>query len=246
MRLACALLLMAGLMPSVALAQSRSYQVSPFTAVEIANGLHAEINVGGNYTIIAHAKDAAMLESVNIDVAGGKLTASLGPQRAAASGSQAGEVTITISAPELKSATARTGAIVNVVGMGAEDISLEVSSKAVLEVTGATGTSYHLSAAGEGQLMVAGACETATIQASGSAKLQAQSLLCDTVQITAGGRAHAAVYASGSVKADASGSATIDVMGHPRHVERKQSGGGTVNVVEAAVITGVAFRPRYP
>jgi hypothetical protein len=152
---------------------------------------------------------------------------------------------MTISAPELKSAAANTGATLNVVGMGADDITLEASAKAALSAVAATGTSYHLAATDEGQLNVAGTCETASIEANKAARVQAQALLCNTVDITASDHARAVVYATGSVKADASNGAAIDVLGHPLHVQRQQRSGGTVRVVDAAVTIGVALRAQH-
>lgn len=215
--------------PASAFAASKTFEVEPFTAIEISSGIDARVTTGGTLSVVGEAPDEGQLSELKVEVSGGKLRAFvdwnllgfLMPDKT---------LKLTVTVPELNSVSADSGADVVVTGVTGTVVTLGASSGANLSVTGATGKQYEIGSSSGAGLAVEGTCESAAIEASSGATLRADELLCQTIRAEASSGATADVFASAGAKLEASSGATLNVAGKPASVEQDASSGGSVNI----------------
>ena len=217
---------------SLALAASKTFDVAPFSEIEISSGINAVVTVGGAQSVVAESPRQEELDELIVEVSGGKLRAytdwnlldlfDWGP------GDR--QTTITISVPSLSAADANSGADIDVSGIAGNMVRLNSTSGADLVARDMAATDYDLSVSSGADLTVEGTCESAKADASSGADLRADKLLCADVDATASSGASADVYASASLKANASSGASIDVYGKPATVDDEASSGGDINL----------------
>lgn len=220
--------------PASALAASKTFDVEPFTAIEITSGLDAVVTVGGTLSVVAESPRQEELDELRIEVRNGRL-------RASTDGEDWGlleflfeagnrETRITITVPELTAAEASAGSDVDVSGMSGDEVVLNASSGADLNVTAASGTRFELNASSGSDLTVEGTCKSADVNASSGSDLDAERLLCEDVAVNASSGSGARVHASASVDAEASSGASVSVSGKPAEVEQEASSGGDIDL----------------
>jgi hypothetical protein len=216
-------------LPATAFAASKTFNVEPFTAIEISSGIDAKVTTGGTLSVVGEAPDDGQLNELKVEVSGGKLRAFvdwnllgfLMPEKT---------LKLTITVPELHAANADSGASVEVAGVSGDVVSLGASSGANLSVTGAAGTRYEIESSSGAGLTVEGACETAMLEASSGANLGADKLLCQSVTAEASSGASADVFASARAKLEASSGANLDLAGKPASIEQDASSGASINI----------------
>jgi hypothetical protein len=216
-----------------ALAASKTFDVGPFTAIEISSGINAIVTVGGTtQSVVAESPNQQELDELIVEVNGGKLHAHTDWDFFDLFDWAAGDsqTTITIVVPALTAAEANSGADVAVSGISADSVQLASSSGAGLEAIAVSGKSFDLNASSGANLSVSGTCERAHVNASSGSDLRAEKLLCADVDANASSGADAEVYASASLRANASSGASIDVYGKPATVEDEVSSGGDVRL----------------
>lgn len=219
--------------PATALAASKTYDVAPFTAIEISSGINAVVTVGGaTQSVVAESPNQQELDELIVEVRAGKLHAhtdwdifDLFDWRA-----DDRRTTITIKVPALTAAEANSGADIAVSGISGDSVKLVSSSGADLEATNVSGKSFDLNASSGADLTVAGSCESARINSSSGSDLSAERLLCAEVEVNASSGSDAEVYASASLSANVSSGASVDVYGRPATVEDEVSSGGDVRL----------------
>ena len=58
-----------------ALAASKTFEVGPFTEIEISSGINATVTVGGTQSVVAESPRQQELDELIVEVSGGKLRA---------------------------------------------------------------------------------------------------------------------------------------------------------------------------
>ena len=218
--------------PATVFAASKTFEVEPFTAIEISSGINAVVTVGGTgQSVVADSPRQQEIDELVVEVRGGKLHAyadwdffdlfDWGASRT---------ITLTVTVPTLDSAEANSGADVDVRGIVADSVHLASSSGADLNATGLAGKRFELDASSGADLSAAGTCDSARINASSGADLRADKLLCADIEANASSGANADVYASASLRANVSSGASIDVYGKPAKVEDETSSGGDLQI----------------
>lgn len=216
--------------PAAALAASRTFELEAFTAVDISSGINAEITVGPAQSVRAESPRQDELDELIVEVRNGKLTArtdwnllelfTLGDR----------QTTLFITVPALVSAEASSGASVDVTGIAGDEVTLESSSGADIDARAAAGKTFKLEVSSGAGIDVEGACGNARARLSSGATLDAEGLECTDVEVEASSGATARIFASASVKAEASSGAAIEVHGRPAKVEQDQSSGGDIEL----------------
>lgn len=219
------------LLAAPAYAETRTIELPAFTAIDVSSGINATISVGGTQSIEAEAKDAKLLDELQVRVEDGVLKAyidwnlfdlfSFGPAR---------EINVRIVAPTVTSVEASAGADVDAAGVSGDSLEFNVSSGADLSLTGVAGKSVSLNASSGADLRVEGSCETGEIDASSGSDIRADELLCAIIDVNASSGSDIEVFAGKAVKANASSGSEIDVHGNPASVENEESSGGDINI----------------
>jgi hypothetical protein len=219
--------------PATALAASKTFDVEPFTAIEISSGIDAIVTVGGaTQSVVAESPKQEELDELIVEVRDGKFHAHTDRDFFdlfdwAESDRQ---TRITITVPALTAAEANSGADIDVSGISGDSVRLASSSGADLEATAVSGKSFDLNSSSGADLTVAGTCESARVDVSSGSDLHADKLLCADVEANASSGSDAEVYASASIRANVSSGASIDVYGKPATVEDEVSSGGEVRL----------------
>ena len=215
--------------PFPGLAASKSFDVEPFTAVEISSGLNAVVSVGGDLTVSAESGRQDSLDELMIEVENGTLRAwtdwnlfdllDFGNE---------GQTTITITVPELTGATANSGADVDITGMTGDRLSLDASSGASVDARQLAGGRVTAEASSGARLQAAGECDEMTAEASSGALVDVRSVVCEAATAEASSGAHADVHATRAVEAEASSGGGVTVFGKPGETRVDSSSGGNV------------------
>lgn len=218
------------LLPGAALAESRTYDLPDFDGVSVSAGIVAIVTVGEAQSVIAEAPSEAVLNRLEVDVRGGRLSLgidsnmldwlfNLGRQR---------DIVVRVSAPALKTGDASSGADLDIKGMAGDRLSLSASSGASVAASGITGGDVTIDVSSGASMSAAGNCTTLSANASTGANLDADNLVCPGVTANASTGAQMSVSASSSLSADASTGAGISVSGKPGRTEVNSSTGGSI------------------
>lgn len=220
--------------PGVALAASKTYEPGTFTELRISSGVDAKVTVGGTIqSVVAESPRQEELDELIVEVTDGKLHVhrdwdffdlfNFGP------GDNL-QTVVTISVPALVNVESSSGADVQVTGLTGDRLELQSSSGADLRVTGAAGREFELDSSSGSDLEVDGTCERASANSSSGSDLRADKLLCAEIDVDASSGSSAQVYASATLRAEASSGANVDVYGKPKTVDQETSSGGDVEL----------------
>jgi hypothetical protein len=221
-------------MSSAAYAESRQFDLSSFTEIEISSGVRAEVKVGAPQAVSIEADKRDAFDKLSVEVRNGKLQ--IGIERGflesfgeLLSGNQP-RVTASIALPVLTRIEASAGARVSADVMIGDSLKVDASSGASVTVASLRGAKVSVSASSGGNADLAGRCERLDVSASSGGALELEKLQCAAVRINVSSGGHAAVYASASVDAHASSGGSASVAGKPSEVSVESTFGGHVEV----------------
>lgn len=225
---AAAVILLSG---SVAMAESRTYDMPSFEAVDVSTGISAIVEVGGPQKIEAEAANAATLDRLKVEVRGvtlhlsidGNIVSwlfSLGQQR---------PMVVRVSAPSIKAADASSGADLDIKGMKGGGLSMSASSGAAISAQQVSGERVSLDTSSGGTLKASGTCTNLVASASSGGNLEARDLSCADVTVDVSSGGHAEINAREAIRANASSGGSVTVHGGPQKVDVNSSIGGSVN-----------------
>jgi hypothetical protein len=209
-------------------AETRTLDLPPFTGVDISSGINAEVTIGAEQSVEIEAPEAESLERMQVRVVNGTLQASIDWSIFDLFGDWNRQAKIRITAPEINSLEASSGAYIVAAEIAGDKLTFSASSGASVKATGVTGETQALDASSGASIEVDGACAVAEIDVSSGADISAEELLCADIVVRASSGAHAAVFASKSAKAEASSGGGIVVYGNPPTFEQDTSSGGDV------------------
>lgn len=137
-------------------------------------------------------------------------------------------VLVEVEMPTLRGLDLSGAARADVAGFqDSDDVKIEQSGAAWLRFDG-SGSPLNVDLSGAAHLLLTGTTPRLRGEIGGAAELNAAKLQATDVDVEATGAARAAVRATGSLRADASGAAHITYYGRPANVQREHSGAGTV------------------
>jgi hypothetical protein len=220
---ACALVL-----PFVASAATRTYELDGFEKVSVATGVTADIRIGSPRSIVAETRSSGF-DDLRVTVEGNVLRIER-PRRSWFSFSRRANYQVHIVTPVLSAVAASSGAEVDVMGTVRGDFSLDASSGSEVEVSAVQGGNVRVSTSSGSDVSIAGNCLSLEAQASSGSDLDADGLRCENVSIRTSSGSDASVVATRSVTGRASSGSDIRVAGNPQLVQVEKSSGADVQV----------------
>ncbi|MEO7223197.1 MAG: DUF2807 domain-containing protein [Devosia sp.] len=217
------------LLPTFALAETKTLDVGNFHGVDVSSGIRAIVSGGKPLSVVADAKDAQNLTDLRYEVRDGVLHLwydwSIGnlfdwSDRA---------ITVTIGAQQLDTIEASAGASVEGTVLMGEEIDLEASSGASLTTDAIEGMSYTIEASSGAHIETSGSCTTAGIEVSSGASVAAKALDCAKVELEASSGASVEVTAKETISAEVSSGGHATVHGKPSVDHLETSTGGSVD-----------------
>lgn len=183
--------------------ESRSYNLSGFTGVELAGPDNVVVKQGAAFAITATGPRRA-LNKLELAVQDGKLI--VRRQSQFMSWSSGRGVTVTVTMPALTSAEITGSGSLTADRMVGDSISASIAGSGDLELTLVEAKSIDLSLAGSGDLVVKGGkADRGDISLAGSGDVKATGLSLTTADISLAG--------SGDIDATATGTAGVSVAG---------------------------------
>lgn len=193
-----------------ALADTRSYDFSGFTAVKASAGVEVDITAGGDYSVQAEGSQTA-LESLDIRVRDGALIIGRNPGGGVNWG-RSQRVTVNIALPQIDKLDVSSGVSATARGVQSKSITLDASSGASAKVSGS--------------------CGAVSVDASSGASLNASDLRCERANVKASSGASTRVYASQALDVKASSGASVHVAGGPQSTNISKSSGGSITITK--------------
>jgi hypothetical protein len=214
-------------LPGVALAATRTYEVSAFEAISVAAGIDADITIGPSRRVVAETK-ARDFDDLRISVEDNVLKIG----RPARSWFFFGRANykVHVVTPALRSLAASSGADVNVTGPVAGDFSVSASSGSDVDISGIKGGNVKAHASSGSDVDIAGSCVTLKVDASSGSDLDAGNLRCETITVQISSGSDVSVSASKRVTGKASSGSEVRVSGAPPDVQVDKSSGADVIV----------------
>jgi hypothetical protein len=219
------------LLAAPALAETRTIDLPAFTGLDISSGIDAIVTVGGTQSITVEAKDKRLLDDLQLKVEGNTLKAyydwsffdifTFGDRD---------QIKLTITAPALSKVEASAGADVEATGVTGDALTFRASSGSDLKLRGVAGKSIDLGASSGAGLDIDGTCVDGKADSSSGSDLDAEKLLCETMDANSSSGSDLDVYASKSAKANASSGSDLTIHGNPAEVDQESSSGSDITL----------------
>lgn len=212
-----------------ALAETRTLDVAPFTAVEITSGISAVVSIGATQSVKAEAPDAGDFDDFKYEVRGGVLHVWYDWNVLKLFDLSSANMTLTIVAPALDAIASTSGASVDATGIGGERLKVEVTSGARASVANAAATAYDLQVTSGANLRIDGTCDTARVQVTSGAHVEARDLLCADVTAETTTGSSLTITVNGTIDAESTTGASMVVYGGPSVNHLESSTGGSIS-----------------
>lgn len=219
------------LLAAPALAETRTVDLPAFTALDISSGIDAIVTVGSPQSITVEAKDKRLLDDLQLKVDGNTLKAyydwsffdifTFGDRD---------QIKLTITVPALNKIEASAGSDVEATGVVGDALEFGSSSGADLILRAVDGKSIDLNASSGAGLKIDGSCIDGKANSSSGSDLDAEHLLCATMDANASSGSDLDVHASKSVKANASSGSDLTIYGNPAEVDQEASSGSDIKL----------------
>ncbi len=236
MKAAPHLLVLAALLavPDRALAETKHFDLPPFTFVSVSAGITAIVTIGPSQSVTAEAPSQGILSRLAIGVDAERLNIGMNWDMLdfVFNFAQRPGIVVRVTTPEIVGIDASSGANVDAKGMAGDHLSLDASSGAALAVPDFSGGVLNASASSGATIEVTGTCTDLNADGSSGGHVRAQNLKCDRLDATGstGGSVIAYVTKSAQVRGSVGGSVTV--LGNPETLDQQASTGGWVKVGE--------------
>ena len=224
---------------------SESRNVSGFDRVSLSGSGEVIITQGGEESLSVETDDNIM-QYVKTEVRGGTLYLEMDEQGAAVLSPT--RLTFTLSVKQLAGLSVSGSGDIEVDDIDTERMALDISGSGDIQIDSLATEKLEMSIDGSGDVRVdslsaeevesriggsgevnlAGEAPTQNVEISGSGQYRAGNLQSETIEISIGGSGDAVVWATGSLKADISGSGSVKYYGSPT-VDFSGSGSGDIN-----------------
>ena len=212
-------------------AEEMTYEIDGFDRVVISSGLSAVVEGGKDFSIRAESSDKRTLRLLDIYRTGDTLYVRREQEWSGLTWFRARkEATVYVTLPVLEGVEANAGSDVYFSGNVSEDFLGEASSGADLVLDGVDAAKIELRSSSGADLRVSGKCGSLSAEASSGASIRAEELECMDVTAEASSGATARVYASETLKGEASSGGDVWVGGSPKVLHSNESSGGDVHL----------------
>ncbi|MEM9179289.1 MAG: head GIN domain-containing protein [Pseudomonadota bacterium] len=209
-------------------AETRTYDVGAFTAIDISAGLDLTFETGSAQSITVENRNGDFSD-IDVLVKGNTLVLKR-VKNNWGWGRKREQYGITVTAPVISSVEASSGSDVAGRGMSGDSVYVDVSSGADVTVTGVEGGTVSIETSSGSDASVSGTCVTVRAESSSGSDLDARDLICENGRADASSGSDISIHTTISVDADASSGADVDVYGGPTDVDSDKSSGGSVSI----------------
>ena len=212
----------------VASAETQSYDVGSFTKIDISGGLDLSFEEGPAGPILVENQKGDFSD-IDVSVRGDTLVLKRKKNNWGWNNRRQ-QYGITLSAPQIRAIEASSGSDVIGSGMTSQDIFIEVSSGADVTVTGIEGGTVSVETSSGSDANVSGTCVSVIAKSSSGSDIEARDLVCQEGEVRASSGSDISVHVTGSIEANVSSGADIDVYGGPTDVTTDKSSGGSGSI----------------
>ncbi len=199
-------------------------EVGAFHAVRVRAGIHVELSVGPDRSVVVHAEENIQ-PLVAVEVSHGTLEIGWVEH---SSHSDHG-VTVQVAAAEVDELEASGGASIEGEVAKSDTLDVDVSGGGELHLRGVDARALTASGSGAATLELRGKAEQLKLDASGATRFPLEKLAVREARIDASGGCEGALQASGLVKGEISGGVSLRVTGGAK-TRVSSSGGSSVDV----------------
>jgi len=186
-----------------AFADTKSYNLSNFTKVDVSAGVDVDLVQGAFSVKVDTPRND--FDKIIVEVHGDTLRIS---RKNTGWFSHGPEYHVTVSAPNYTAIESSSGSRVDGSGLALKSLKVNVSSGAHVELTGG--------------------CSDLRVSISSGAHFDGEDLKCETASVDASSGAHAEAFATRSATGDASSGANVTFHGKPADFTKDTSSGGSV------------------
>lgn len=222
------------------MAESRTYELRDFDTVAATTGIRAIVTIGGAYSVRVEAREAAMLDRVDVSVAGRRLHIGIGRSflDLVFSGGlldilrHGGDLGITahITLPVLNGAEASSGARIGASDVKSERFDGDASSGGQLTLLSVSGGIYRIQASSGGRIEIEGAVGEFDAAASSGGNVRGGRLTAERGRLEASSGGHLEAAITARVRANASSGGSIRIDGNPAERDLHSSSGGHITI----------------
>lgn len=209
-------------------AETRTYDVGDFTAIDISAGLDLTFETGSAQSISVENRNGDFSD-IEVVTKGNTLVLKR-VKNNWGWGRKRERYGITVTAPVISSIEASSGSDVAGRGMTGESVYVDVSSGADVTVTGVDAGTVTIETSSGSDASVSGTCVTVRAESSSGSDIEARDLICENGRAQASSGSDISIHTTASVDADASSGGDVDVYGGPTDVESDKSSGGSVSI----------------
>ncbi len=178
-------------------------EVRDFKAIDVSGVFQVEVVAQKDFSVQVEADDN-LLEFIRTEVNDGVLEISTTKRIKSSNG-----LKVRISAPDIEK--------------------LEVSGVAKVNVSDLKNPVFHVDTSGASKIELAGVTDKLEIEVSGAAQIEAENLKARAATVDSSGASKINIFATESVRADASGASKITYAGGATDVVKKTSGASSVS-----------------
>jgi hypothetical protein len=218
--------------PGLALADTRTLDVSEFTALDIASGIHAEATTGSTFSVVAESPNPIDLQELRYSVSGGAFHASYDWDIFSLFRPSNRKITLHITLPRLERIDISSGANLTALAPIGDVLSIDASSGAHATIGSATAKTYSVNASSGANVSVDGTCQSVSTDVSSGASVDAGKLDCSEATANVSSGASSRISARSTVTVDVSSGGGVEVLGHPNVKTLDASSGGRVTFAE--------------
>ena len=219
-------------------AQERDFDLTGFDGIDIATGIDANVSQADQFSVRAHSASGDALDNLRLSVEDGVLTARFETSFLdfIMSGGLVGmlfnsgnAVTLDITLPVLSTASASSGANIDVRDLAGTTLELDASSGSSVSLDGVALENLTISASSGSDVEATGQAGHIRFDASSGSNIDAEGLNAATAELNASSGSDIAATVTRSVKAEASSGADIDISGNPGDRDTDTSSGGDIS-----------------
>ncbi|MEO0551003.1 MAG: head GIN domain-containing protein [Pseudomonadota bacterium] len=216
------------LLIGVAAAETRTYTVDSFTAIDVSAGLDVVFETGTAQSVEAENKTGDF-DDIKVTVKGDTLVLSRA-KKTNWGWNRRESYRVTVSAPVLSSIEASSGSDIKGSGLTGDTVRIDTSSGADADVTGIEADEVQLESSSGSDLKAAGTCGKVIADSSSGSDIMARNLICASAQADASSGSDITLHATDALYADVSSGADVTVFGAPADTNVDKSSGGSVNI----------------
>ena len=208
--------------------ETRTYDVAPFTGLDVATGIQVVFTTGGVQSVVAENENGVW-DKLEVKVKDDTLHL----QRKYQSwgwGKKKEQYKVTVTAPQIDRVETSSGSSVKGSGVSGDRVVIDTSSGSSVRISDISAGELTLDTSSGASVTLSGSCSNVSADTSSGSSLRAQDMVCNAADLEASSGSSLSITATERVNADASSGSSINVSGSPSDREIDKSSGASVNI----------------